>query len=715
MPCGTLGTYFFDGASFSSATAIYLTSALTTPAPDGYYSQGGVYRLQGGGLLGPVVSCPACTILCGDPILGTGGGGKYTINLQLGSTPGATVLTFNTGAPLVEFPVPDMCTWFYEDTAGNPIAASEYSSLVGGYMEGVIGAQSGFPASWHYCTGSGPTPTGTITTESGYSLTSNGTDWIYDASIPGFVSSGVATVGPYDGIVLPATPGQSTLLDWNCSIPGGSNCCTPVSGCGIAIPECVPGTLIAPNLPPGPNWNEAGNESRNAVMVIPSPPGVSNTILTVEVEAPCGSTWWGLDIQCPEELTGISSSVEAGANPVCSMAITTTYYHVPVDAWGNTNPNSSYYAGQGFLPGSGVVAAGQPKGTLGWHDWIFEDKYGQTPLPAGSYLMESPASSGIYWEVEIGVRAYTTIVPGSAAPPSFDHAAYPPVGPVQDGLVQSMCECLPAVPCGSSISGSGGQGRYLLDLNLGSNTGAAFIRFNPQNIPDRCEWTYDGTTRSAYSTNWATNPSTGDGYLEGVIGAGGGGGSYSCSGSPISNAAGSSGATYSGTIYTYDVGTSLFVNTGLPVTMGPYTAIGTGDMGTTLTTGSPSTSLMVIPKPNAGPQIANIVIEGPCGSTAWSFIGICPDDLPGNPVQTVTGECLGYDATMYFADVSSASPHSSTTIELNDWVFNDPNGVTPFPAGTWPVDNNGAPVCITVTNYTGGSIVTNIVACGGSC
>ena len=416
MPCGTLGTYFFDGSSFTSATAIYLTSALTTPAPDGYYSQGGVYRLQSGGLLGPVVSCPACTILCGDPILGIGSSGKFTINLQLGSTPGAAILTFNTGAPLVEFPVPDMCTWFYEDTGGTPIAASEYSSLVGGYMEGVIGTQSGYPATWHYCTGTGPTPTGTITTESGYTLTSTGTDWIYDMGTSTFISSGVVTIGPYDGIVAPTTPGQSTLLDWNCSIPGGANCCAPASGCGIAIPTCGPGTMIAPNLPVGPNWNEAGNETRNAVMVVPSPPGVSNTILTIEVEAPCGSTWWGLDIQCPEELTAIPSSVEAGANPVCSMAITTQYYHVPVDAWGNTNPNSSYYTGQGFLPGSGVVAAGQPNGTLGWHDWIFEDKYGQTPLPAGSYLMESPASSGIYWEVEIGVRAYTTIVPGSAVP-----------------------------------------------------------------------------------------------------------------------------------------------------------------------------------------------------------------------------------------------------------------------------------------------------------
>ena len=93
MPCGTLGTYFFDGSSFTGATAIYTTSTLTTLAPDGYYSQGGVYRLQSGGLLGPVVPCPACTVPCGS-IAGQGANGRFTLFVQLGSVSGAAVITF---------------------------------------------------------------------------------------------------------------------------------------------------------------------------------------------------------------------------------------------------------------------------------------------------------------------------------------------------------------------------------------------------------------------------------------------------------------------------------------------------------------------------------------------------------------------------------------------------------------------------------------------
>jgi hypothetical protein len=202
------------------------------------------------------------------------------------------------------------------------------------------------------------------------------------------------------------------------------------------MPECVPGTLAAPNLPAGTNWPECGNETRNATMVVPSPPGVTSTILQIDVEAPCPGTWWALDVICPYELSGLPSSVEAGANPVCGMAITTEYYHVPVDKWGNTNPNSFYYDGGTFNPtGGGATANGQPDGTLGLHDWVFEDKYGQTPLPAGNYKMESPAASGVYYDVEVGVNTYTTCTSDP------NRADYPPTGAVQAGIVKSMCVC----------------------------------------------------------------------------------------------------------------------------------------------------------------------------------------------------------------------------------------------------------------------------------
>ena len=53
--------FFLDGANLQSSTAVYTTSALTTFAADGYYSDGLVVRRQitGIGLL-PVEDCPAC-------------------------------------------------------------------------------------------------------------------------------------------------------------------------------------------------------------------------------------------------------------------------------------------------------------------------------------------------------------------------------------------------------------------------------------------------------------------------------------------------------------------------------------------------------------------------------------------------------------------------------------------------------------------------------
>ena len=53
----TSGTYYIDTADFSTATAVWTDIALTTKAPDGYYSFGGNYRQQIDGLLLSTNSC----------------------------------------------------------------------------------------------------------------------------------------------------------------------------------------------------------------------------------------------------------------------------------------------------------------------------------------------------------------------------------------------------------------------------------------------------------------------------------------------------------------------------------------------------------------------------------------------------------------------------------------------------------------------------------
>lgn len=60
----TSGTYYIDTADFLTATAVWTDTALTTKAPDGYYSFGGNYRQQLSGLLLSAVSCSAPPVGC---------------------------------------------------------------------------------------------------------------------------------------------------------------------------------------------------------------------------------------------------------------------------------------------------------------------------------------------------------------------------------------------------------------------------------------------------------------------------------------------------------------------------------------------------------------------------------------------------------------------------------------------------------------------------
>jgi hypothetical protein len=53
----TSSTYYIDTDNFSTATAVWTDTGLTTKAPDGYYSFGGSYRQQFNGLLQPIQSC----------------------------------------------------------------------------------------------------------------------------------------------------------------------------------------------------------------------------------------------------------------------------------------------------------------------------------------------------------------------------------------------------------------------------------------------------------------------------------------------------------------------------------------------------------------------------------------------------------------------------------------------------------------------------------
>lgn len=468
MAC-TTPTVYWAGVSFSSATQLYSDAALTTVASDGIYTFGSFSRVMTSGVLGPPQPCPTCSLACNTQWQNSGGTGRYTIDINLGSTSGAAIITFSSGQlNTTTFPSPDQCTWSY-----NGVTASEYSALVGGYQTGLIGSPDALPrpvTSDDCFDGT----VETMTTEfgsSGYSPT--GQEYIWDANTQAFVATGswnggsqVAPLG-WTGLSNNAGTYESTLLNWNYFDYG-----PPTVPDSLFVPSnpFAPNMALAPNLPPysysqtyGPAepWPSPGMEYRGATMVVPSPPGVSNNILTITVDSPCGS-WWGLKVDCPRLLTGIQGSIRLakGTDPmiVCGAPNQTTYYHVPVDAYGTSNPNSSYYGNANFPQN---VAMGQQNGVLGLHDWIYTDENGENPLATGLYKMTFDANDGgglRDWIVEVGVREYKDTGPvwfdgSTAARSPVQQQALPPEdyanqgynvqsnGAYIDGIVKSIVAC----------------------------------------------------------------------------------------------------------------------------------------------------------------------------------------------------------------------------------------------------------------------------------
>ena len=94
----TSATYYLNGPTLGSSTAIFLNSGLTVIAPDGFYSDGVTSRELLDGILLPPSTCNSCGTPCGESILASGASGVYLVNLDAGSTPsdiGAILVRFN--------------------------------------------------------------------------------------------------------------------------------------------------------------------------------------------------------------------------------------------------------------------------------------------------------------------------------------------------------------------------------------------------------------------------------------------------------------------------------------------------------------------------------------------------------------------------------------------------------------------------------------------
>ena len=169
MPIPT--TFYYDSANFADATNIWDDADLTTPSADGWYQVGGVNRQILAGVLGPVQPCPSLTA--------SGGVGLYYVGFDAGVTTGAVVVKFNPYA------IPDQLTWVYEQF-GVAIGATEYSSSIHGYKEGLIGAVTQASA------------LGITNSLGSNGVTYNGVYYAYDLSLGTFIAQGNSvTLGPY--------------------------------------------------------------------------------------------------------------------------------------------------------------------------------------------------------------------------------------------------------------------------------------------------------------------------------------------------------------------------------------------------------------------------------------------------------------------------------------------------------------------------------------
>ena len=144
-------TYYLNAADLATATAVYLDSALSLIAPDGFYSDGTISREQSLGILLTANACPTCGTPCGGSISGSGTQGIYLLNLDTGSTPssvGAIVVRFDP------FSFPDGVRAVYDgntyNTLSSPIDGFHKSSNPLGFtIVGNVSATGTCSSSWY--------------------------------------------------------------------------------------------------------------------------------------------------------------------------------------------------------------------------------------------------------------------------------------------------------------------------------------------------------------------------------------------------------------------------------------------------------------------------------------------------------------------------------------------------------------------------------------
>jgi len=292
-----LGQYYYDGTSFGLATHLYTDASLTTAAPNGWYSQGGIVRqVVSGGVLLATQTCTSCIYACDSQAIDATLFGHYTLTVDVGTSTGPVLAEFFVESPMMAA----KCTWEY-----NGVTASEYSSPNKGYCEGLLGDEN--IGGIDNLTGSGTTNyTGTNYVNSGNTFAPGG---------------GVITWGPYAN----QAAGGVTLY------PGGN------FGTSIMV---IPKNTIAvttitfkidmPTPPYSNGWSLKVNCPANALSPVPLA-NYSN----VDCPTACAST-------LPTPLSYYIASVNSIPNPLGNI-IPALYDWLYVDYIGSSAAADGYY------------------------------------------------------------------------------------------------------------------------------------------------------------------------------------------------------------------------------------------------------------------------------------------------------------------------------------------------------------------------------------
>jgi hypothetical protein len=124
----TSSTYYLNGPSLGSATAVFTNAALTVCAPDGFYSDGVIVRSQVGCVLLPQQTCPSCATPCGGTITANGAQGIYYLNVNLGTDIGAVIIEFDP------ISVPDGISALFNSVVYNGLSSPTF-----GWLQGTAG------------------------------------------------------------------------------------------------------------------------------------------------------------------------------------------------------------------------------------------------------------------------------------------------------------------------------------------------------------------------------------------------------------------------------------------------------------------------------------------------------------------------------------------------------------------------------------------------